>query len=64
MNIFTASMIVEDELGEYTEEQALEAWQWLVDTGYAWRLQGWYGRTAQYLIDMGHLTQTTKSMYA
>ena len=53
MDIFTASMMVEDQLEEYTEEQALEAWQWLVDTGHAWTLQGWYGRTAQHLINMG-----------
>lgn len=36
-----------------SEEQYLEAWQYLVNTGLAWNLQGWFGRTAQDLIDSG-----------
>ena len=35
------------------EDERLEAWQHLVDTGLAWRLQGHFGRTAQGLIDAG-----------
>lgn len=38
-----------------TEEEILSAWQYLVDTGLAWRLQGWFGRTASALIDAGHI---------
>jgi|TARA_B000000609_G_C24145212_1_gene333772 hypothetical protein len=34
-----------------TAEQEIEAWQYLIDTGVAWRLQGWFGRQAQFLID-------------
>ena len=34
-----------------SEEQVLEAWQYLVDTGLAYKLQGWFARTAQILID-------------
>ena len=35
------------------EEQVIEAWQHLVDTGLAWQLQGWFGRTAAQLIESG-----------
>jgi len=42
---------------EGTEEEVLEAWQYLVDTGLAWQLQGWFGRTASDLIDAGIINQ-------
>lgn len=35
------------------EDQVIEAWQHLVDTGLAWQLQGWFGRTAMNLIEQG-----------
>lgn len=38
---------------EGTEEEVIEAWQYLHDTGHAYNLQGWFGRTAQYLIKEG-----------
>jgi len=34
-------------------EDEVKAWQFLIDTGMAWELQGWFGRNAQNLIDMG-----------
>ena len=36
-----------------TQEQQIEAWQFLVDTGLCWKLQGWFGRTATQLIKEG-----------
>lgn len=42
--------------GDTTEEKErvyLECWQDLVDSGMAWALQGWFGRTATNLIAEG-----------
>lgn len=43
------------------QEEELEAWQYLIDTGMAWKLQGWYGRTAKRLIDEGLCTYTDRA---
>lgn len=48
----TAVMIAEG-IEEASEERRVEAWQHLIDTGLAWKLQGWFGRTAQDLIEDG-----------
>lgn len=45
---------------EHTEEETLAAWQYLVDTGLAWSLQGWYGRTAMDLINNGLINPPAK----
>jgi len=36
-----------------TEEEQIGAWQYLHDTGLAYQLQGWFGRTAQALLEQG-----------
>jgi hypothetical protein len=41
------------ESGEMDEEQAVEFYQELIDSGLAWKLQGCYGRTASRLIEAG-----------
>jgi hypothetical protein len=53
MDSYTAAMIAEGVMEPTGEEQYLEAWQYLVDTGLAWKLQGWFGRTARDMIDNG-----------
>lgn len=35
------------------EEEVIEAWQYLINTGLCWRLQGFFGRTAEALIEQG-----------
>jgi len=36
-----------------TEEEQIRAWQYLIDTGLVWKLQGWFGKAAQELIRLG-----------
>ena len=38
---------------EGTELEVIEAWQYLHDSGHAYKLQGWFGRTAQALLEEG-----------
>lgn len=56
MQIFNATMIAEGVEDADDHEQYIEAWQLLVDTGICWQLQGWFGRTAQDMINNGDLT--------
>ena len=53
MDDFWATGIAEGFLPADSDDQVIEAWQHLVDTGLAWRLQGWFGRTAVDLINAG-----------
>jgi hypothetical protein len=53
MTPFNATGIAEGFIEADSEEQVLEAWQYLIDTGLCWRLQGWFGRTAEDLIEEG-----------
>lgn len=47
---------VEDPEGAgMTEQDFIDMFQYLVDTGKVWKLQGWYGRTAQDLLDAGKI---------
>lgn len=45
--------IMDYEQGEMSEEDTAEFFQYLIDTGMAWQLQGSYGRTATDLINAG-----------
>lgn len=38
---------------EGTDGEVIEAWQYLHDTGLAYNLQGWFGRTAHNLLEQG-----------
>ena len=55
MTLYLAVAIAEGfhEGEEASEERQIEAWQYLHDSGAAYKLQGWYGRTARDLINEG-----------
>ena len=48
---YTAVGLAEGFIEAENEDQVLQAWQYLVDTGLAWQLQGFFGRTANNLIE-------------
>ena len=45
--------IIRYEEGNMLPKEQIEFFQYLVDSGIAWTLQGHYGRTAQDLIERG-----------
>ncbi len=55
MDDFTAVSIAEGFCGgeSASREEQIEAWQHLINTGLAYTLQGWFGRTAETLIAEG-----------
>lgn len=56
MNAFTAVGIAEGFIEAESEEQVIEAWQFIIDTGMVYTLQGWFRQQAQTLIEDGVCT--------
>ena len=51
MNNYIACSIAEGFSGEdNTQDEIGTTWQWLLDTGLCWHLQGFYGRTVMDLL--------------
>jgi len=53
MTRYEATGIAEGWIETDDQEKELNAWQFLIDTGLAWKLQGATGRTAHNLIIAG-----------
>lgn len=49
------------ETGTLDDEGVLDLFQELVNNGMAWTLQGFYGRTAQALLDAGLIEYPNKA---
>jgi hypothetical protein len=57
MDNFTATGLAEGFIEAESEEQVIEAWQYLHDTGLAYQLQGAFGRQARRLIEAGIINE-------
>ena len=53
MDTFEAIGLAEGWIECDNEQKIISAWQQLIDTGTCWKLQGWFGRQARYLIEEG-----------
>lgn len=57
MDAYTAVGLAEGFIDADSEEQVIEAWQYLHGSGLAYQLQGFFGRTAQNLIANGIIAE-------
>ena len=55
--IIDAVGIAEGWIEAENEQEVIDAWQQLHDTGLAYNLQGWFGRTARDLIEQGIINE-------
>lgn len=51
------SFIMDFEDGNLSDDEVIEGFQHLLDSGLVWQLQGMYGRTAARLIEAGLITE-------
>lgn len=53
MDNYTAIGVAEGFVEAESEEQVVEAWQYILDKGLIHQLQGWFGRTARQYVKNG-----------
>jgi hypothetical protein len=51
--LYEAVGIAEGFIEEKDEKVIIAAWQYLLDEGHVWNLQGWFGREATRLLEEG-----------
>lgn len=56
MDNYRAVGLAEGWIHTEDEDEVIDAWQYLHDTELAYKLQGWFGRTARNLLDAGVIT--------
>ena len=56
VNYVDIGVIMQYEEGELSEQDTLDMFQKLINSGLAWKLQGHYGRIATALIQNGSVT--------
>jgi hypothetical protein len=61
MTVMLAIDIAEGYVPAKSDKEYIGAWQLLVDTGQAWKLQGWFGRTAAAMIEDGLIKSNRKT---
>lgn len=57
MDNYTAVGLAEGFIEAESEEQIISAWQYLHDTKLGYKLQGWFGRTLNELINQGVINE-------
>jgi hypothetical protein len=57
MDSYNAVGLAEGFIEAESEEQVIEAWQYLHDTRIGYGLQGFFGRTLEQLLNEGVITQ-------
>ena len=60
MDSYRATGLAEGWIETEDMNDIIEAWQYLHDTGLAYRLQGWFGRTATNLLEQGVIHHRNK----
>lgn len=55
----TVSFVTAYEAGDLTEDEIIDGFQAMVNSGVAWALQGHYGRTAEALLEAGLIVLPT-----
>lgn len=56
MDAYKAIGLAEGWIEVQSDDDIIEAWQYLHETGIAYQLQGWYARRAKDLLDAGIIT--------